>query len=177
MNVENQNPPVQHIRPSWAGTGASRWRTIGPWGTTIRAVAGVAGIAWAVVVPHEHPWLDLPGANSDTIGLLVGLAVAPAIFTLAVRTRGRNAPRIHLGHGAACFVTAVAIVLAQFYPAAVLVTIAAPLLLQAAVGRGGCELLAVPNLLLRRNDYLFCLPFTPIDAWERRRAGVLTEGC
>lgn len=145
-------------------------RAIGPWGTTARAVVGAAAIAWGVAVPHEHPLLDLPGASSDLVGLVVGLVVAPVALTLAVLARGRNAPRLHLGHGAACLVTVLAIGVAQFYPAAVLVSIGAPLLLLAAVGRGGCELLAVPNLVLRRDDYLFCLPFSPIDAWERRRA-------
>lgn len=48
-------------------------------------------------------------------------------------------------------------------------------MLLAAVGRNGCELLAVPNLVLRRNDYLFCLPFSPIDAWERRRRAQLQD--
>ncbi|MEV6889549.1 MULTISPECIES: DUF6410 domain-containing protein [Kribbella] len=61
------------------------------------------------------------------------------------------------------------VALARFYPVAVFVAVSAPLLLLAIVGRGGCELLAVPNLVLRRNDYLFCLPFSPIDAWERRQ--------
>lgn len=65
--------------------------------------------------------------------------------------------------------TAATIAVAEFYPSAVLFTISAPLLLLAAVGRSGCELLAVPNLVLRRSDYLFCVPFSPLDAWERRR--------
>jgi hypothetical protein len=67
--------------------------------------------------------------------------------------------------------------LAQLYPVAVLVTVSAPLLLLAAVGRNGCELLAVSNLVLGRNDYLFCLPFSPIDRWERLHAGDSAETC
>lgn len=150
--------------PTW-GNG----RTIGPWGTTVRAVAGVAAIASGVAMPHEHPLLDLPGASSNVVGLLVGLVGLPVALTFAIWARGRNAPRLHLGHGAACLVTLLTIGAAQFYPVAVWVGIGAPLMLLAAVGRNGCELLAVPNLVLRRNDYLFCLPFSPIDAWDRRR--------
>lgn len=47
-----------------------------------------------------------------------------------------------------------------------------PALLTVAVavrGRGGCEVMMVPNLVLRRGDYLVCLPFTPIDTGERSR--------
>ncbi|GAA1580123.1 hypothetical protein GCM10009789_37360 [Kribbella sancticallisti] len=110
--------------------------------------------------------LDLAGASSDVMGLLFGLVVVPAALTLAVRSRGRNAPRLHLGHGAACLATLLTIVAAQFYPIAVILAVAGPLVLQAILGRAGCELLAVPNLLLRRDDYLFCLPFSPIDTWE-----------
>lgn len=151
---------------------ALRWRrgrTIGPWGTTVRAVTGVAAIAAGVAVPHKHPLLDLPGASSNLLGLLVGLVAMPVVLTLAVWARGRNAPRLHLGHGAACTVTVLVIGAAQFYPVTVLVGIGAPLVLLAAVGRNGCELLAVPNLVLGRSDYLFCLPFSPTDAWEHRR--------
>jgi hypothetical protein len=144
-------------------------RTIGPWGTAVRAVAGLAAIVAGVAMPHEHPLLDLPGASSNVVGLLVGLVGMPVALTLAIRARGRNAPRLHLGHGAACLVTVLTIGVAQFYPVVIWVGIGAPLMLLAAVGRNGCELLAVPNLILRRNDYLFCLPFSPIDAWDRRR--------
>lgn len=178
MNTKlGKNQPSFERASDVSGAGGGHRRTIGPWGTAVRAAAGIAGIAWAVAVPHEHPLMDLPGSSSDAIGLLVGLVVAPAVLTLAVLIRGRNAPRIHLGHVAACLVTLVTVIVAQFYPAAVLVTVSAPLLLLAAVGRQGCELLAVSNLVLRRNDYLFCLPFSPIDRWELGHAGESARAC
>lgn len=142
---------------------------IGPWGTAVRAVTGVAAIVAGVAVPHEHPLLDLPGASSIVLGLLVGLVATPVGLTAVIWARGRNAPRLDLGHGAACLVTLLTVAVAQFYPVAVWVSIGAPLVLLASVGRNGCELLTVPNLVLRRDDYLFCLPFSPIDTWERRR--------
>ncbi len=33
---------------------------------------------------------------------------------------------------------------------------------------GGCEVMAIPNLILRRNYVAFCLLFSPIDRLERR---------
>jgi hypothetical protein len=148
------------------GTG----RRIGPWGTATRAVAGAGALAWALAVPHPNPMADLPLSGSRTWGSLAGVLLLPAASTLVVALvvglRGRSVPPLRLGHGPAYLVTAGVIVLAQFFPVAVLTWIGATLLLLAALGRGGCEVLAVPNLLLRRRDYLVCLPFSAVDAWE-----------
>jgi hypothetical protein len=42
-----------------------------------------------------------------------------------------------------------------------------PMLLAALRGYGGCEVLAVGNWLLRRDDQIGCAPFWPIDRLER----------
>lgn len=147
-------------------------RTIGPWGTMVRALAGLAAIALGVIVPHKHPLFDLPGSSSIVLGTLLGLVAVPAVLTGLIWARGRTATRLHLGPGAACVVTLLSVAGLQIYPIVAWVVIGAPLLLSASIGRSGCELLTIPNLLLRRSDYLFCLPFTPVDTWERRRRGV-----
>ena len=139
---------------------------IGPWGTVTRAVAGAGSVAWALAVPHHHPLLDLPLAGSRSWGSLAGIVLLPGLVTLVVALRGRSAPPLPLGHGAACLVTAGVVLLAQFFPVAVLTWIGATLLLLAILRRAGCEVLAMPNLLLRRQDYLVCLPFSAVDAWE-----------
>lgn len=119
-----------------------------------------------MVVPHQHPLLDLPLASSRAWGTLAGFVLFPALVTLLVVLRGRSAPPLRLGHRAAWLVTAGVVLLAQFFPVAVLTWIGATLLLLAVLRRGGCEVLAVPNLLLRRRDHLVCLPFSAVDAWE-----------
>jgi hypothetical protein len=43
------------------------------------------------------------------------------------------------------------------------------MLLAAARRNAGCEVLAVPNWLLRREDQVCCVVFAPVDALERRR--------
>ena len=40
---------------------------------------------------------------------------------------------------------------------------------------GGCEVMAIPNLILRRNYVAFCLLFSPIDRIERRFNGWLSR--
>jgi hypothetical protein len=42
------------------------------------------------------------------------------------------------------------------------------MLLAAGRGYAGCEVLAIPNWLLRRDDQIGCLVFSPIDRLERR---------
>jgi hypothetical protein len=43
------------------------------------------------------------------------------------------------------------------------------MLVAAARGFGGCEALAIPNVLSGRGDQVGCPLFTPIDAAESRR--------
>ena len=51
---------------------------------------------------------------------------------------------------------------------AALIFYGASMLLAAARGYAGCEVLAVPNWLLRRDDQVGCVVFAPVDALERR---------
>ncbi len=47
------------------------------------------------------------------------------------------------------------------------------MLLAALRGYAGCEVLAISNWLLRRDDQLGCLLFGPVDYLERRARGML----
>jgi len=51
---------------------------------------------------------------------------------------------------------------------AALIFYGASMLLAAARGYAGCEVLAVTNWLLRRDDQVGCVLFAPVDALERR---------
>lgn len=42
------------------------------------------------------------------------------------------------------------------------------MLIAAARGYAGCEVLAVPNWILRRDDQVGCLIFSPVDRLEQR---------
>ena len=52
----------------------------------------------------------------------------------------------------------------------------ASLLLAAVRGYAGCEVLAISNWLLRRDDEVGCLVFSPIDALEARVTGKIATG-
>lgn len=55
---------------------------------------------------------------------------------------------------------------------AAVVFLGASMLLAAARGYAGCEILAMSNWLLRRDDQVGCIVFAPVDhaeAWRRRR--------
>jgi hypothetical protein len=57
----------------------------------------------------------------------------------------------------------------SFTSDATLLFYGASMLLAAARGYAGCEVLAVSNWLLRRDDQVGCVVFGPIDAFARRR--------
>jgi hypothetical protein len=54
---------------------------------------------------------------------------------------------------------------------AVLIFYGASMLLAALRGYPGCEVLAVSNWLLRRDDQVGCVIFPPLDCLERRLTG------
>jgi hypothetical protein len=56
----------------------------------------------------------------------------------------------------------------RFTSDAALIFYGTSLLVAAARGYAGCEVLAIPNWLLRRDDQVGCLIFSPLDALERR---------
>jgi hypothetical protein len=52
---------------------------------------------------------------------------------------------------------------------AAVVFLGASMLLAAARGYAGCEVLAISNWLLRRDDQVGCIVFAPVDFAESRR--------
>lgn len=154
----------------WVGAVRYRFgRAIGPWGSAARVAAAATAFAWALAVPHDHPLGDVPGSGVLWWNLLLGLVLVPGGTTVALRLRGRDAAPLRAGHAAQCLTVFVFFAIAQVLPVAMLVALGANLVVQVLRGDAGCELLAIPNWLLRRHDRLFCLLFTPIDAFEARK--------
>lgn len=130
-------------------------RRIGPLGTVARVAVGVAALVGAIVL----------GAGPVDAG--VGLVAAPALVTAALALRGRKAPPIRLhglvGHG---LNIAIAVAFISWRSDAALVFYGASMLLAAWDGYAGCELFAVPNRVLRRDDEMGCPVFLAVDAVE-----------
>ncbi|MDE3132905.1 MAG: hypothetical protein KGL15_02435 [Acidobacteriota bacterium] len=148
-------------------------RQIGPLGTLARVLGGVAAIA----VPIGLAGLTVTEALVALIGLpLVALVAAP----LTERCL-RCAPRLLQPSGGACSgggcLLIAVLVLANDAMVApttangnvtLSVWLGASMLLAAARGYGGCEVLALGNLLTGRRDQIGCLLYTPIDRAEAR---------
>ena len=141
----------------------ARERGIGPAGTVARLVVGLGlltSVTWGHLARGFHPW-------SWALGLLgFPLLLIAAQWLRARRTPARLEATGPLGHA---LNVAVLLVLYFWEPTsdAALVFYGASMLLAALRGYGGCEVLAVGNWLLRRDDQIGCAPFWPIDRLER----------
>ena len=144
----------------------SRDRAIGVGGTIGRVLLGLAFIYLAVTDFGAPEW------ELAWQGPVLGLIVFPAALLLfqAVRLRFTNETLNATGGLAFCLNLAVGAVLFSipFTREAALIFYGASLLLAAARGYAGCESLAITNWLLRRDDQVGCVVFSPIDEIEAR---------
>ncbi len=113
---------------------------------------------------------------------VLGLVVFPAILMLGQWLRLRSTVAPLRATGPVSVLVNVAIFLAlwltpEYFPPlaftsdAVLYFAGASMLLAAVRGYAGCEVLAVPNWLLGRDDQVGCFVFAPVDALEARLSG------
>lgn len=133
-------------------------RRIGPLGTTARVCLGVALLiaAWSL--------------GADLTDLLVGLVFMPVAVIALLALRGRDATPLRLlgprGY-AINFGIAGVLLLVVMVPS--LIFYGASMLLAAARGYAGCEILAIQNWVTRRDDRMACPVFSPIDGMERHQ--------
>jgi hypothetical protein len=148
----------QHDQPA-----AVSRRAIGRWGTTARLMVGLLLVG---DVAYGH-WARGFHLAAWTLGL-IGF---PAAMLVAQSLRARPRPPLRatgpagLALNAAVFL---ALYLTPWYAPAASVTIDAALvfygasmLIAAARGYAGSEVLAIPNWILRRDDQVGCLIFSP----------------
>jgi hypothetical protein len=141
-------------------------RRIGPLGTTARVVVGgllVGSVTWGHLTRGFHPsaWL-------------LGLVGFPALLVAGQWLRARHTltPLRATGPLAHALNLAVILVLYLWEPTsdAALLFYGASMWLAAARGYVGCEVLAVSNWLLGRDDQVGCAVFWPIDQREHHRS-------
>ena len=139
-------------------------RAIGPAGTIARVILGLIFIALAFLT-GEFVWWSVP----------LGLVGFPAILLVAQRLRLRWVPgRLEaIGQLGFCLnvLIAVPFFIIPFTRAAAFLFYGASMLLAAARGYAGCEITAISNWVLRRDDQVGCVIFSPIDAAEASARG------
>ena len=154
-------------------------RQIGPIGTAVRAILGFLllvglGIPGGVTTVHgQYRYVfDVPS-------VVLGAVVFPAVVLIAhwFTIRRRSARLQATGPVATAVNMAVLLVLflipfyapkIYFIGTAAAVFYGASMLLAAARGRAGCEVTAISNWILGRDDQVGCPVFTPIDLIENR---------
>jgi hypothetical protein len=146
-------------------------RRLGPWGRGARVLVG-GYLLWEV--------LGSPVPDRVDGSLVLGALGFPTILLAWQWRRSRRHPEQLRATGPVASVVNLAVVAALYstpwyLPAlsvtsdAAMIFYGASMLLAAARGYAGCEVLAVSNWVLRRDDQIGCLVFAPVDALERRR--------
>lgn len=155
-----------------------RRRHIGPIGTTARVVIGGLMLAFGAnggkfEYIHGH-WQPSLSAAALAIGLLGFPAVLIAWQWMRLR---RDQTRLEATGPLATAINIIGFALLiaiSFVPAisyvgyAAFVFYGASMLLAAIRGYAGCEVLAVSNWLLHRDDQIGCLVLSPLDQLEQR---------
>jgi hypothetical protein len=135
-------------------------RAIGPIGTCARAVVGLAAIA-LTLLDGLH-WWEAP----------LGLVVIPLLVTLGQAWLVRRHPdalrEVHQAGACATALIVAPFMIIPYTSDATWLWLGASMLLAAVRGYAGCEVIAISNWLLRRDDTVGCLLFTPIDQVEAR---------
>jgi hypothetical protein len=153
-------------------------RQIGVIGTTARIVLGVVLLVFGALggrFVFVHGRLQV---NLETASLVIGLVALPIALTTWQWWRLRRHPSRMMATGPApttlniavfaLLVGTASIPPISFLGFAALIFYGASMLLAAARGYAGCEVLAASNWLLRRDDQIGCLVLSPIDHVEQR---------
>ena len=151
---------------SFTSTGRrSRTRAIGAVGTIGRLALGSGMLYFALSDAGRLDW------GLQWHEALLGLAVFPAVLLMgqALRLRFFSSARLSAtGPVGFCVNLAVgyALFAIPFTRDATALFYGASLLLAAVRGYAGCEVLAISNWLLGRDDQVGCVVFSPLDAVE-----------
>lgn len=150
-------------------------RAIGTWGTTARLMVGGALVGSVV---HGSISGD---RGFEPAAWLVGLVALPLVLLAWQVWRSRRTPDRHVtasgpaGHLLTAAVFLILYATPWYAPSlgftsdAALLFFGSSMLLAAYRGYSGCEVLAVSNWLLRREDQLGCVLFDPVDTLEGSR--------
>jgi hypothetical protein len=153
-------------------------RGIGPVGTGARLLVG-GYLLWQVWGPPVRDYVDgslVLGIVGFPVMLLVWQWLRARWSPEPLRATGPVASVVNLLVVAALYATPWYLPSLSVTSDAAMIFYGTSMLLAAARGYAGCEVLAVSNWVLRRDDQIGCLVFAPVDALERyagrRKVGV-----
>ncbi len=161
-------------------------RQIGGIGTVARVVLGLVFLALGVTGGRVAVMHGQVGIGLEPLSVAVGLVGFPAVVLAWQWLRARIAPtRLEAtGPGSTAlnmFVLAALLLTPWYAPplsftsVAALIFYGASMLLAALRGYSGCEVTAISNWILGRDDQIGCLVLSPVDDLERRLKGSSTD--
>jgi hypothetical protein len=157
----------------------ARRRHIGTIGTVARVVIGFFMLLYGLTGGRVEVMHGNIRTGFDPSSVAIGVVAFPAVLLVWQWLRARTSPTPYEATGPLAttvnIVVFIALVLTPLYARplsftsnAALVFYGASMLLAAARGYRGCEVLAISNWILRRDDQIGCLVLSPIDDYERR---------
>ncbi|HEV2059554.1 MAG TPA: hypothetical protein VGR11_09360 [Solirubrobacteraceae bacterium] len=147
-------------------------REIGPLATAARVAGGLLFVAVATLSDAISAW-DIVAALGalPLIAAAVALLVRAAFHGRAPDPVGARHPLSSPGLCVLGLVIAIATALTFITPVdapAIWLFFGVSMLVAAVRGQGGCEVVALPNLLFGREDRVTCVFYGPVDAVESR---------
>jgi hypothetical protein len=157
-------------------------RQIGGIGTVARVVLGLAFLLLGLTGGRVSVMHGQVGIGFEPASVVVGLVAFPAVVLAWQWLRARVAPtRLEAtgpGSTALNMLVLAALLLTPWYApplaftsVAALVFYGASMLLAALRGYSGCEVTAISNWILGRDDQVGCLVLSPVDNLERGLKG------
>ena len=157
----------------------ARRRQIGTIGTVARVLIGLLMLSYGLTGGRIEVMHGKVQTGFDPLSVGIGVVAFPALLIAwqwiragTAKTRfeatGPLATTINIAVFIALVLTPLYATPLSFTSNAALLFYGASMLLGAVRGYGGCEVLAISNWILRRDDQVGCLVLSPIDDYERR---------
>jgi hypothetical protein len=148
-------------------------RRIGRWGTAARLIVGVVllgDVAYGHWTRGFHPTAWALGLLGFPMMLLTAQWLRTRYSDTPLRATGPIAHAVNVAIFLALYLTPFYASTLSVTSDAVLIFYGASMLLAATRGYAGCEVLAVSNWLLRRDDQVSCVLFFPIDHLDQQQS-------
>ncbi len=157
----------------------ARRRQIGTIGTVARVLIGFLMLLYGLTGGRIEVMHGNVQIGFDPLSVGIGVVAFPALLLAWQWIRARRAKTRYEATGPLATTINIAVFIAlvltpryapplSFTSNAAFVFYGASMLLAAARGYAGCEVLAISNWILRRDDQVGCLVLSPIDGYERR---------